>query len=134
MSDKVILTCALTGAQQGKEANPNIPGECILWSVKNVLFLVESLPPHARWMVTAIGGKVHFLSVALSVALGGHVRVGMEDNVYIERGVLAKSNAQIVEKAVGILRALGKEPASPEEARAALGLRRENSGTRSGLR
>ncbi len=102
----------------------NIPGECIPWSPKNLLFLVESLPPNTQWLVTAIGGKVHFLSVAVSVALGGHVRVGMEDNVYIERGVLAKSNAQIVEKAVGILRALGKEIASPEEARAALGLGR----------
>lgn len=101
----------------------NIPGECIPWSPKNVLFLVESLPPNAQWLVTAIGGKVHFLSVALSVALGGHVRVGMEDNVYIERGVLAKSNAQIVEKAVGLLRALGKEIASPTEARAILRLR-----------
>lgn len=103
----------------------NIPGECIPWSPKNVLFLVESLPPNAQWLVTAIGGKVHFLSVALSVALGGHVRVGMEDNVYIERGVLAKSNAQIVEKTVGLLRALGKEIASPAEARAALRLRAE---------
>lgn len=101
----------------------NIPGECIPWSPKNVLFLVESLPPNAQWVVTAIGGKVHFLSVALSAALGGHVRVGMEDNVYIERGVLARSNAQIVEKAADILRALGKELASPEEARDILRLR-----------
>lgn len=101
----------------------NIPGECIPWSPKNVLFFVESLPPNNRWVVTAIGGKVHFLSVALSVAMGGHVRVGMEDNVYIERGVLARSNAQIVEKAVGILHAVGKEIASPAEARQILGLR-----------
>ena len=101
----------------------NIPGECIPWSPKNVLFFVESLPPNNRWVVTAIGGKVHFLSVALSVAMGGHVRVGMEDNVYIERGVLARSNAQIVEKAVGILHAVGKEIASPAESRKILGLR-----------
>jgi len=101
----------------------NIPGECIPWSPKNVLFFVESLPPNNRWVVTAIGGKVHFLSVALSVAMGGHVRVGMEDNVYIERGVLARSNAQIVEKAVGILHAVGREIASPAEARQILGLR-----------
>jgi uncharacterized protein (DUF849 family) len=101
----------------------NIPGECIPWSPKNVLFFVESLPPNNRWVVTAIGGKVHFLSVALSVAMGGHVRVGMEDNVYIERGVLARSNAQIVDKAVGILHAVGREIASPAEARQLLGLR-----------
>lgn len=101
----------------------NIPGECIPWSPKNVLFFVESLPPNNRWVVTAIGGKVHFLSVPLSVAMGGHVRVGMEDNVYIARGVLARSNAQIVEKAVGILHAVGQEIASPAEARKILGLR-----------
>jgi len=101
----------------------NIPGECLPWSPKNVLFFVESLPPRSEWVVSAIGGKVHFLSVALSVALGGHVRVGMEDNVYIERGVLARSNAQLVEKAVGIIRAVGREPATPAEARRTLGLR-----------
>ncbi len=101
----------------------NIPGECVVWSPKNVLFFVESLPPGTRWVVSAIGGRVHFLSVAVSVAMGGHVRVGMEDNVYIERGVLARSNAQIVEKAVGILHAVGREVASPAEARQILGLR-----------
>ncbi|MBI2525807.1 MAG: 3-keto-5-aminohexanoate cleavage protein, partial [Candidatus Rokubacteria bacterium] len=83
----------------------------------------ESLPPNNHWVVTAIGGKVHFLSVALSVAMGGPVRVGMEDNVYIARGVLARSNAQIVEKAVGILHAVGREVATPAEARQILGLR-----------
>lgn len=101
----------------------NIPGECIPWSPKNVMFFVDSLPAGAQWVVSAIGGRVHFLSVALSVALGGHVRVGMEDNVYIERGVLAQANAQLVEKAVDIVRAVGREPATPAEARQRLRLR-----------
>lgn len=60
--------------------------------------------------------------VALGLLLGGHVRVGFEDNVYLERGVLAASNAQVVEKAVRLARDLGREVASPTEARAILGL------------
>ena len=54
--------------------------------------------------------------------LGGHIRIGMEDTVYLDRGVLATSNAQLVEKAVGIVRSLGGDIASTAEARAMLGL------------
>ncbi len=103
----------------------NIPGECIPWSPKNVLFLVESLPPNSQWMVTAIGGKVHFASAAFCMAMGGHVRVGLEDNVYISKGVLAKSNAELVEKAVRIANEIGREIATPDEAREILKLKRE---------
>lgn len=102
----------------------NIPGECIPWSPKNVLFLVESLPPNSHWFVTAIGAKVHFRAAALSIAMGGHVRVGLEDNVYISKGVLATSNAQLVEKAVRIAEEIGREIATPQEARETLKLRR----------
>jgi 3-keto-5-aminohexanoate cleavage enzyme len=55
--------------------------------------------------------------------LGGNVRVGMEDNLYISKGVLAKSNAEPVAKIAAIARMLGREPATPEEARKALGLK-----------
>jgi uncharacterized protein (DUF849 family) len=61
--------------------------------------------------------------VAQAILLGGHVRVGLEDNLYIERGVLAKNNAVLVEKAVRILDALDCEPAKPAEARRMLALR-----------
>lgn len=87
----------------------NIPGECIPWAPKNILFLVESLPPNSQWMVTAIGGKVHFASAAFCMAMGGHVRLGLEDNVYISKGVLAKSNAELVEKAVRIASEIMRE-------------------------
>jgi len=56
--------------------------------------------------------------------LGGHVRVGLEDNIYLSKGVLAKSNAELVEKAVRVIRDLGGEVATPAEARAILGLER----------
>ena len=54
---------------------------------------------------------------------GGNARVGLEDNIYYRKGELAKSNAQLVERIVRIARDLGKEPATPEEARKILGLK-----------
>jgi uncharacterized protein (DUF849 family) len=60
--------------------------------------------------------------VAQSWLLGGHVRVGMEDNLYLSKGVLAKSNAELVAHAAGILKNLGAAIATPSEARAMLGL------------
>jgi len=57
-----------------------------------------------------------------AVLLGGHLRVGMEDNLYVERGVLAENNAQLVEKAVRLLKELGESPASPAEAGSILGV------------
>ena len=55
--------------------------------------------------------------------MGGHVRVGIEDNLEIRRGVLAKSNAELVEKAVRLARELDREIATPDEARAIIGLK-----------
>jgi 3-keto-5-aminohexanoate cleavage enzyme len=55
--------------------------------------------------------------------MGGHARVGMEDNIFVAKGVLAKSNADLVEKLVRIARELGREIATPDEARAILGLK-----------
>jgi uncharacterized protein (DUF849 family) len=60
---------------------------------------------------------------AIAAAMGGHVRVGLEDNLYLERGVLAPSNAAQVEKVRGIVEALGRQVATPDEARAMLGLK-----------
>jgi len=79
------------------------------------------LPEGAIW--TGFGvGRAQFPMVAQSWLLGGHVRVGMEDNLHLAKGVLAKSNAELVGRAVEILRSLGAAPATPAEARAALGL------------
>ncbi|MEH3106437.1 MAG: 3-keto-5-aminohexanoate cleavage protein [Sphingomonas fennica] len=79
------------------------------------------LPPGAHWGGFGIAAG-SFPMVAQCVVMGGHVRVGLEDNLYLERGVPAPGNAALVEKAVGIVRAVGGEPASPAEARAILGL------------
>jgi len=100
-----------------------IPGECTKATVKNLVFFVDGLPPDTQWLVTAIGARNHFRMLGAIVAMGGHVRVGLEDNVYVRRGELAQSNGQVVDKAVGLLRETGAEAASPSEARAILQLR-----------
>jgi len=100
-----------------------ISGQSPSPSVRNVLHLAESIPAGSVWLATGIG-RNEFPLLALSVVMGGHVRVGLEDNVYISKGVLAENNAQLVEKAVRIIRELGKEVASPDEAREILGIKR----------
>lgn len=74
------------------------------------------------WSVAA-AGKQQMALMAVSIAMGGHVRVGLEDALYLERGKLAKSNGELVEKVIRIARELGREPATPNEARAILGLK-----------
>ena len=68
-------------------------------------------------------GRMQMRMAAISAAMGGHVRVGLEDNLYIEKGELARSNAQQVEKVRMIVEALGREVATPAEARAMLELK-----------
>lgn len=82
-------------------------------SAKNLFFLVESLPPGALWSVSVIGPQ-HVPLSTIAMALGGHVRVGIEDNVYYSKGVLS-TNVSLVERMAGIARAFGRELASPED-------------------
>lgn len=103
-----------------------IPGECTRATVKNLLFFAESLPPGTQWLVSAIGARNHFRMLGAVLAMGGHVRVGLEDNLYVAPGRLARSNGELVEKAARLLRELGGEPASAAEARATLKLERRN--------
>lgn len=86
-----------------------------------MLFMRDMLPDGAFWTGFAIGGQ-QFPMVAQAILLGGHVRVGLEDNLYIERGVFAKSNAEMVEKAVRIVHALDCVAATPAQAREILRL------------
>ena len=82
--------------------------------------MVHRLPPEAEF--TSFGlGAMQMPMVAQSVMLGGHVRVGLEDNLYLERGVLA-TNAQLVEKAVKIVELMGASVQTPIDARKTLGL------------
>lgn len=90
-------------------------------SPRNLMALVEALPEGSSWQVVTIGRHQIPLST-MALAMGGNIRVGFEDNVYISHGVLAVSNAQFVEKAVRIARELGREIATPEEAREMMGM------------
>jgi uncharacterized protein (DUF849 family) len=86
------------------------------------LGLMRSLaPPDAEWAAFGIGPR-QFPMVAVACAAGGHVRVGLEDNLYLDRGVLAPSNTALVERAARIVQALGGTLATPAEAREILGL------------
>lgn len=90
-------------------------------TAKNLLFLCETIPPGSHWCVAGHGGHDLRMSV-LAMAMGGHARAGFEDNHYYRPGVLATSNAQLIERLVRIGRDLGREPASPACARRLLGL------------
>lgn len=79
------------------------------------------LPEGANWSAFGIS-RFQFPMVAQSVVLGGHTRVGLEDNIYLGPGEIASSNAVLVEKAAGIISALGSAPASPAEAAEILGI------------
>jgi uncharacterized protein (DUF849 family) len=81
-----------------------------------MMAMAAELPVGSNWAAFGISSQ-EFPMVAQAVLLGGHVRVGLEDNLYVKRGVLAKSNADLVERAVRIIDALGSSPATPAEAR-----------------
>jgi len=90
-------------------------------TVANLAMLVGQLPEESVWQVIGIGR--HQLSLgAAALACGGGMRVGFEDNIYIKRGELAKSNAELVERAAAIVEALGKSVATVDEARQILGI------------
>jgi uncharacterized protein (DUF849 family) len=88
---------------------------------ETLLYARSLLPADAQW--AAMGtGRMEFPIVAQACLLGGHVRVGLEDNLYLSKGVLAPSNTALVERAVTIVELLGRSVASPAEARAILSL------------
>lgn len=88
---------------------------------KNLLHLVEGLPLGATWSVAGIG-RTQTPMTTMAIIMGGHVRVGFEDNIYYTKGALADSNAQLVARVVRIAKELGREVASPAEARRMLGI------------
>lgn len=85
-------------------------------TARNLSFLVDSLPPVATWTVAGIG-RFQLPMALMAVAMGGHVRVGFEDNIYYSKGILATSNAQLVERIARIAQEAGRELATPAEAR-----------------
>jgi uncharacterized protein (DUF849 family) len=89
-------------------------------------YMRSLLPPDSPWF--AFGISLHqFPMVAQTILLGGHPRVGLEDNIYLEKGKLAPSNAALVEKAAKIIEILGDHVATATDARQILGLAAVNS-------
>jgi uncharacterized protein (DUF849 family) len=95
-------------------------GQMAPLSTQIMVAMREMLPDNAVWASFGIS-RMQMPMVAKSVLLGGHVRVGLEDNLYLKRGVFA-SNGELVEKAIGIIDALGARVVTPAEGREMLGL------------
>jgi 3-keto-5-aminohexanoate cleavage enzyme len=91
------------------------------YTPRNLMHLVDQLPPDSLFTAMGIGPDETATAVQ-SILLGGHVRVGFEDNPYYSRGRLATSNAELVARIVRIARDLGREIATPDEARELLGI------------
>jgi len=98
------------GAGWGIEATP-----------ENLLVMKNALPPGVIWSVLGVG-RMQLPMITMAMLSGGHVRVGFEDNIYLRRGELLKSNAQVVEVAANIIQQLQGEVANTNEAREILGL------------
>lgn len=94
----------------------------IAGDLRDFVFMRHSLPAEATYTVAGIG-RYEFPLAMAAIIDGGHVRVGLEDNTYVSKGVLAKSNGELVEKIVRMAKELGREIANPTEARKILGLK-----------
>jgi len=92
---------------------------------RDFLFLKDSVPPGATFSVAGIG-RFEFPLAESAIRHGGHVRVGLEDNIFIEKGVLTRSNGELVRKVAQLAQRLGREIATPDEARAILGMEKRH--------
>ena len=121
-----ILTMARKGEVPGDPMQFNfvlgVPG-CTPATVSNLAWMVNQIPAGSTWTVTGVGRSA-FPMAAAATAMGGNVRVGFEDNIYLSKGVKASSNGELVAKVVRIAKELGREIATSDEARAILGLKK----------
>ena len=121
-----ILTMARKGEVPGAPMQFNfvlgVPG-CTPATVDNLCWLVKNIPAGSTWTSTGIGRHA-FTLAAPTIVMGGNVRVGFEDNLYLERGVFAKSNGELVDKVVRMAKLLGRPIATSDEAREILGLKK----------
>ena len=96
---------------------------CTPATPENLAFLVNKIPAGSTWTVTGVGRGAWTMAAA-GIVMGGNVRVGFEDNIYLERGRKATSNGELVEKVVALAKLLGREVATAAEAREILGLKK----------
>lgn len=125
--DKGMIDLAIRYQKQGFIQKPMhfdfVMGVQIAATARDVAYMVDSIPEGSTWTVAGVG-RSQFQMAALAIVMGGHVRVGFEDNVYIDKGVLAKSNGELVERVVRLAKELGREIATPNEAREILSLKK----------
>lgn len=123
--DKGMIDLALKAAKKGHIDYPIhfdfVLGVQMTATVRDLVFMATSIPADSTWTATGIGRNCWDI-VAATIAMGGHVRVGFEDNVYMSKGVLAKSNGEMVERVVQMAKLMNREIATPAEARQILGL------------
>ena len=98
-----------------------VPGACP-GTPEDLLHMIRCIPEGSTWTVAGIGRAETPLAM-MGIIIGGHVRVGFEDNIYYSKGILAESNAQLVERVVRMAKELGREIATPDEARELLGIK-----------
>lgn len=126
--DTAMLTNAITLAKEGLILNP-LHVQFVLGvrggmqgTPRNLLFLVENLPPDATWSVIGIG-RAHLPLATMAIHMGGHVRVGFEDNVVYRKNQLAESNAQFVKRVVRLADEFERPIATVAETRQILNLK-----------
>ena len=123
--DKGMIDLALKAAKKGHIQYPIhfdfVLGVQMTATVRDLVIMATSIPADSTWTATGIGKNAWGIAAA-TIAMGGHVRVGFEDNVYMSKGVLAKSNGEMVERVVQMAKLLNREIATPAEAREILGL------------
>lgn len=90
---------------------------------KSFLHFMDHIPNNATWSNIGIGARQMDM-VMMALMMGGHFRVGMEDAIYLKKGILAKSNAELVKRYLPVCKEYGREPATPDEARKILGLKK----------
>ena len=120
-----VLTMAKKGEVPGAPMQFNFVlgvAGCTPATVDNLAFLVSKIPAGSTWTVTGVGRSAWAMAAA-GIVMGGNVRVGFEDNVYLGKGHKAASNGELVAKVVRLAKELGREIATPAEAREILGLK-----------
>ena len=123
--DKGMIDTALRMAARGIIRSPMhfdfVMGVQIAATARDLAYMVHSIPENATWTVAGIGRHQIPMAV-LAIVMGGHARVGFEDNIYLSKGIPAKSNGELVGKVAHISEELGRPIASPARARDILGL------------
>lgn len=117
---KMVRKGLLPGAPMQFNFVLGVPG-CTPPTAGNLDWMVKAIPDGSTWTATGIGRSAFELA-SIAIPMGGNVRVGFEDNLYLSRGVLAKSNGELVRKVADMAALLGRPVATPAEARAILSL------------